>query len=142
MRIAALALVFAAVGLTGCGGEDDDGGGADMAMGEGGGVPAEFADLSNPFNGDADARTAGQAIYDMACAVCHGADGTGGPQFNPAASDFTIDQSVWTDGYLFWRVRSGPEGGPSGSIMPAYSGSQSEDQSWQVITYIRSLGAQ
>lgn len=116
-------------------------GGAGGAGGAGDGVPAEFADLSNPFDGDADAASAGQAIYDGTCASCHGADGTGGPQFSPAATDFTIDQSAWTDGRLFWRIRTGAASGPTGSIMPAYDSTQSEDETWQVITYLRTLGS-
>jgi mono/diheme cytochrome c family protein len=148
-RIAALALIFAAAGaLSGCGGDEDDMADmADMAVGEGGAgggdsnVPAEFADLSNPLNDDADALTAGREIYDGACAACHGITGTGGPQFNPASTDFTVDQSAWTDGYLFWRTRTGAASGPAGSIMPAYDGTQSEDETWQVITYLRSFGS-
>ena len=135
LAIAALALA-PTLGLSGCGGDEDDGGGdAEVS----GGIPAEFADLSNPFNGDADAAAAGEAIY-AACAACHGADGAGGPQFNPPATDFTVTQSTWTDGYLFWRIRTGAATGPAGSVMPAYP-AQSEDETWQVITYLRSFGS-
>lgn len=145
-----MALVFAAAGtLSGCGGDDDDAGGAaDMAMGAGGaggagdGVPAEFADLSNPFDGDADAIAAGAMMYPQ-CAACHGATGEGSMAFMPPATDFTINQSAWTDGYLFWRVRTGAMSGPDGSVMTAYPESAlSDDQLWQVISYVRTFGAE
>lgn len=142
--IVVFAMALAIGGLSGCGGDDDDA--ADMAMGaggEGGGgddIPAEFADLSNPFNGDADALAAGQTLYG-ACAGCHGSDGAGSPAFVPPATDFTGDQSAWTDGYLFWRIRTGAASGPAGSVMPAYEASQTEDETWQVITYLRSFGS-
>lgn len=149
-----LVLLMAAGGAVACddGGGTDDG--ADMMMGgeggeggaggEGGGgddsVPAEFRDLTNPLAGDADAEAAGQTLYTGTCDVCHQADGTGG-LFDPPSTDFTIDQSAWSDGYLFWRISAGPDGGPDGTTMPAYDGQYDENQIWQLVTYIRSFGS-
>lgn len=130
-------------GVIACDDAEDDNNAADMstgAGGEGGGggdLPAEYRDLTNPLAGDADAAAAGQGTYDGTCATCHGADGTGGPQFMPAATDFTTGQNA-VDGYYFYRIREGAEGGPDGSIMPAYA-DFSDDEVWQLITYIRSF---
>ena len=136
-----LALLLA-LGAVACDDGGDDGGADMMTAGAGGGgddsVPAEYRDLTNPLAGDADAATAGQAQYDGTCATCHGADGTGGPQFMPAATDFTQDQSGATDGYYFYRIREGADGGPDGSIMPAYD-AYSDDEVWQLITYLRTF---
>lgn len=144
-----LALLLA-LGSVACDDGGDDGG-ADMrtgaggeggAGGAGGGgddtVPAEFRDLTNPFAGDADAAAAGQTLYSGSCAVCHLADGTGG-LFDPASTDFTADQTGKSDGYYFWRISNGAEGGPDGTTMTAYAAQYTEDQIWQLVTFLRSL---
>lgn len=103
-------------------------------------VPEPFRDTVNPFGDDPAAVTAGQGIWGQ-CAACHGPMGEGGPAFNPPATAFDGDTSVYADDYLFWRIRTGGMTGPSGSVMPAYNASQlSDDQVWQVISYLRSLG--
>ncbi|MEZ4474616.1 MAG: Rieske 2Fe-2S domain-containing protein [bacterium] len=105
--------------------------------GEPGVVPPEFADLVNPFAGDPAAVTAGETLYQQ-CVACHGAQGEGNTAFMPPASAFNVDQSEWTDGYLFWRIRTGAVGGPPGSVMGAYPGI-SDDDTWRIITFLRSL---
>lgn len=102
-------------------------------------VPEPFRDTTNPFAGDADAVAAGETIWGQ-CAGCHGTSGEGsGPPINGPA--FDGDTSSYADDYLFWRIRTGGATGPDGSLMPAYPESQlSDDEVWQVITYLRSLG--
>ena len=47
---------------------------------------------------------------------------------------------VYTDGYMFWRVRTGNLTGPANSTMEPYDTKMlSDEQVWQVITYLRSL---
>jgi mono/diheme cytochrome c family protein len=102
-------------------------------------VPSEYADLTNPFADDADAIVQGETVYAQ-CAGCHGANGEGTAISDPPPTAFNLDQSAWSDGYLFWRLREGGASGPSGSIMPAYpESSLSDDQVWQVISYLCSL---
>ena len=119
-------------------------GGAEMGGAEMGGqpvldVPAEYADLTNPFADDAEAIAQGEVVYAQ-CAGCHGSNGEGTQISDPPPTAFDVDQSNWSDGYLFWRLREGGASGPSGSIMPAYpESSLSDDQVWQVISYLRSL---
>lgn len=126
-------------GRAGAGGGGAGGGGA----GGGGGVevPAAYRDLTNPFAGNATALAAGQARYADACSGCHGANGEGNAAFPmPQPSAFTVDQSGWTDGYLFWRLKEGAAGGPPGTIMSAYGETYTDDELWELVTYIRSLG--
>lgn len=108
-------------------------------------TPPEYADLTNPLEGDAAAIAAGEQIYETSCAVCHGEEGRGdGPSAagaDPAPADFTDSamMSNMTDGYMFWRITEGGQMEPFNSIMPPWKDVLSEDERWQVIAYIRSL---
>jgi mono/diheme cytochrome c family protein len=108
-------------------------------------VPHEFEDLTNPFAGDAAAIAAGQAIFETSCAVCHGpqgkGDGPGSAELNPKPADLSDSQmmSDLTDGYLFWRVSEGGQMEPFNSAMPPWKAALSEEQRWQVISFIRSF---
>lgn len=44
-----------------------------------------------------------------------------------------------SDGYLFWRVSKGGVIDPFNSAMPAWESALTEDQRWEVISYIRTL---
>lgn len=101
-------------------------------------VPAPFTDLTNPFDGDADAVAAGETVYGQ-CAGCHGSMGEGSDIFMPPAPSAGTINGLQDD-YLFWRIRTGGMTGPDGSAMPAYPEDQlSDDEVWQVISYFRSL---
>lgn len=109
-------------------------------------IPDEYANLSNPFAADdADAIAAGEALYARnACGSCHGdtggGDGPSGMSQDPKPSAFAADQSAWSDGYLFWRIRTGSASGPTGSTMPVYgTRSISDDDTWRIVSYLRSL---
>ncbi len=107
--------------------------------------PEEFADLTNPFAGDADALAAGQAIFETNCVTCHGTeghgDGPGATGLDPKPADLGDHEmmEMMSDGYLFWRVSKGGAGDPFNSAMPVWENTLSEDQRWQVITYVRSF---
>ncbi len=105
-------------------------------------VPEEFRDLTSPYAAyDTEALAAGEALW-VQCGSCHGPMGEGNQNFpDPKPTAFNGNNSGYSDGYLFWRLRTGGMTGPEGSIMPAYSPEQmSDDQIWQVLTYLRSLG--
>ncbi|MGK0358921.1 MAG: nitrite reductase/ring-hydroxylating ferredoxin subunit [Bradymonadia bacterium] len=102
-------------------------------------VPESYRGLTNPFDGDADAITAGETVYGQ-CAGCHGSEGEGSEAFMPPATAFNGDNSVYADDYLFWRIRTGGMSGPEGSVMGAYpESSLPDDQVWQIISYLRSI---
>jgi mono/diheme cytochrome c family protein len=108
-------------------------------------APDEFASLTNPFAGDAEAVAAGKVIFETSCAVCHGPEGKGdGPAAEaldpkPATLADRIMMNTLSDGYLFWRVSKGGMMEPFNSAMPAWESGLTEDQRWQVISYVRSL---
>jgi mono/diheme cytochrome c family protein len=94
-----------------------------------------YVTQTNPFEwGQADAVSAGLALY-ASCAGCHGEDGSGGA---PGAPDFT---SPVFQGNL--RSNSGEilcslaEGL---NAMPGWKEALSEEQMWQLLTYIGNLG--
>jgi mono/diheme cytochrome c family protein len=105
--------------------------------------PAEFAGLTNPHEGDAQAASAGQQLYDANCASCHGATGQGdGPaaaSLDPAPDDLRISAREAGDDYLHWRIAKGGNFAPFNSSMPAWEGILSDDQIWQLVTYINTF---
>ena len=107
--------------------------------------PAEFAALTNPFSGDADALTKGNEIYESKCVECHGPEGEGdGPKstnINPKPAnlgDSTMMADL-SDGYLFWRVTKGGAMEPFNLAMKAWEMALTEEQHWQVISYVRTF---
>lgn len=111
-------------------------------------APNDFAALENPFSGDASALEAGKVIFETNCAACHGISGQGdGPAaagLNPAPANLSDGDMIGmlSDGYLFWRVSKGGMMEPFNSMMPAWENVLSEDQRWQAISYVRSLGGE
>lgn len=108
-------------------------------------APAEFASLTNPFGGDHEAIEAGEEIFQANCAACHGPEGQGdGPaaetlEPKPATLADGMMMDMLSDGYLFWRVSRGGQMAPFNSAMPAWETGLSEEQRWQVISYVRTL---
>jgi mono/diheme cytochrome c family protein len=106
-------------------------------------APSEFTNLTNPFAGDHEAAEAGAEIYEVNCATCHGAEGKGdGPAAvgldpQPASLADAHMMEEMNDGVLFWRVSEGGMMEPFNSVMPAWKDTLSEDEIWQVITYVR-----
>ena len=95
-------------------------------------APAEAKAQTNPYAGQAGATRAGQSVYSQNCAVCHGATGDGTGNVPPLVHGPA--QSA-TDGEVFWYITRGDidNGMPSWARLP-------EEQRWQVVSYIKSLG--
>jgi mono/diheme cytochrome c family protein len=119
------------------------------ACGSGGGdtsetaqVPADYAGKTNPHAGDAAVADQGAALYSTNCASCHGDSGKGdtpaGQALDPKAADLTADGDQ-ADDFVYWRIAEGGLVDPFNSSMPAWKNLLSEDEIWQVITYIRTL---
>ena len=72
----------------------------------------------------------GELIFTSTCALCHGHAGSGG-QGRPLAKR-SFDPDRW-----FTTISKGRTRGSN--RMPAYDNSLSEEQRWQVITYLQSL---
>jgi mono/diheme cytochrome c family protein len=143
-----LALVAAsALALAACG----TGSGATEAPGSSDGQgferpqpPPEYAGMSNPHADDAAAIAAGEMLYQTNCASCHGEKGRGdGPAaaaLDPKPQDLAANQPHLSDAYMVWRISEGGLMQPFNSSMPAWKSIFSQDEIWQMISYIRTLG--
>jgi len=106
--------------------------------------PTSFHVPTVPFSDVAIAR--GGAVYAQQCVACHGAAGNGqGP--------LAARQAVWppnftgpllwrrSDGDLFWAIQHGVRT-PSGELtMAGFGDTLSATQAWEVLHYLRALGA-
>ncbi|MEW5986212.1 MAG: cytochrome c [Chloroflexota bacterium] len=117
-----------------------------------GGREIDLLTAVNPFrnaNGepDSNALAAGRVIYSQRCIFCHGdaLDGNGlfADALKPRPANFTDPGTIaqLQESYLFWRIAKGgpglpPEGKGWNSAMPAWEGTLSEDEIWQVILYL------
>jgi glucose/arabinose dehydrogenase/mono/diheme cytochrome c family protein len=96
------------------------------------GAPGSAEQTKNPYAGKRTAAQAGANLFARHCAACHGptAAGTGGM---PALATGPAQSAP--DGAIFWFITQGdPNNG-----MPSWS-SLSEQQRWQLITYLKALG--
>lgn len=83
----------------------------------------------------------GRAIYVNTCIRCHGIDGTGalGIKLVPPPADLTsLAVQSRLDGTLFRRIH---EGKPN-TAMGAWKHSLSDEEIWDVLTYVRTLGVE
>ena|SRR3990172_2543569 len=125
-------LVLIALTLTACGGGGDAEAVATLAP-----VPSEFAGKTNPLG--ADAAAAGATAFKVNCEACHGpqghGDGPAGVALDPAPKNLGELQTIAGDDYLFWRISTGKEG----TSMVAWKGVLTDEQIWQVVSFIRTL---
>ena len=104
-----------------------------MAQGE---PPAPYAGLKNPFPWtDSSAQAAGLSAYKQSCLGCHGISGDNLAAFDFSKADFAQGLKARPDFY-FWVLSEGR----MDKGMPAFK-SLSEQQRWQVLTYLGSLAA-
>lgn len=96
---------------------------------------AEYLTQTNPFDwNDPAAIAAGKLIYDQVCAVCHGADGSGGL---PGTPDFTNPETAAdlraNSGEKLCIVAEGQES------MPGWKETLNDEQMWEVLTYLNAF---
>lgn len=111
-------------------------------------APEEFATLENPLVEDHEAIETGEELFQAYCASCHGPEGQGdGPAAEaldpkPATLADSMMMNELSDGYLFWRVSLGGQMEPFNSAMPAWEAALSEEQRWQIVSFVRTLAAE
>lgn len=108
--------------------------------------PSDYAALKNPYaTSDAVAVDAGQTLYKTNCTSCHGEVGKGdGPATSaliPKPANLADHMGAFSDGYLYWRISAGGQMPPFNSAMPAWKDIFTEEQIWQIITYMRTFGS-
>lgn len=97
-------------------------------------IPEQYRALQNPFAAsDQAAVAAGQVIAHKRCISCHAADLKGKDLGGTRSADLTRSAGERTDQFLMWAVSEG-----SGKGMPAWKNGLSEEERWQVVTFIRS----
>ncbi len=97
--------------------------------------PPPYAGLKNPFPwSDTSAQQAGKEIYQRSCLGCHGINGDNLVEFDFSAADYSQSLEESPD-YYFWIISEGR----LDRGMPPYKSSLSEEQQWQVLTYLQSL---
>ena len=106
-----------------------------------GGNP-DAAKVKNPVPITAASIEAGKALYARNCRFCHGDEGKGDGKMAPKDSHpADLTDAKWdrgsTDGEIFAVIQSGA--GPKFE-MKGFKGRMTDEQIWQVIDYVRSLG--
>lgn len=134
--VLAVILILSAILLSACGG-----GGSTKSTSTRPDVPSTYSGKTNPVAGKTDASDAGKVVFDTNCASCHGAtgagDGAAAAALDPKPANLDKAVAEVSDAYLFWRISEGGSSAPFNSSMPAWKGILSENDIWNVITYIQ-----
>ncbi len=100
-------------------------------------APGDLA--TNPIRLDLESAARGSSLYLANCASCHGADGSGnGPTaagLLPAPDALSPIIKSSSDGELAHVISTGV----SGTAMPAFATSLSENDRWDLVNYLRTL---
>jgi mono/diheme cytochrome c family protein len=106
----------------------------------------EAEKLVNPMERTPASIKAGGAVYAKACANCHGPYGLANTKLAQGMAAYgarpsNLTDAEWihgsTDGEIFAVIRDGV--GPD-FHMPTFGGTLSDDEMWQLVVYIRSIG--
>lgn len=106
------------------------------------GIPEEYAGLTNPIEPNEESLARGKKNYLAFCVSCHGETGMGegslGETLDPRPAPIALSSQMTSDAYWFWRVSEG--GAEFGSAMPGWKGPLSDENIWDLLNYVRSLG--
>jgi len=106
------------------------------------GGSAAARQLQNPVKSSPASIAAGQALYQKNCRVCHGPEAKGdGPGAPKDTHPSNLTDAKWdrgaSDGEIFAVLRDGA--GPEFK-MRGYKGRMPEQDMWNVVNYLRSVG--
>lgn len=105
------------------------------------GVPLEYRGSGNPYPQARMIIDAGGRLYELHCASCHGSKGSGDGEAGrdltppPAFLAYLIRRPEAVDEYLLWTISEG--GTQFGSEMPTFKETLTDQEIWQIITYMR-----
>lgn len=105
---------------------------------------AEAKKLKNPVASSPQSIAAGQATYQKMCRFCHGDKAEGNGKMAPKGSNPpNLTDAEWkfgdTDGEIFTVLLNGT---PPNFVMKGYKGKVPDQDLWNVVNYLRSLGPQ
>ena len=93
--------------------------------------------LTNPIAASPEVLRQGRTLFDMACAVCHGADGRSpgpvGKNFRMVPDLSAPDIQAYSDGLIYSVIREG------GFEMPGYADALSPAERWALVHFIRTF---
>lgn len=102
-------------------------------------IPPEAAKKVNPVKPTKKSIAAGKRVYEIDCAMCHGADGSGNTDLArsmkltmPDLRDAATMKSV-TDGGLFYVISKGH------SSMPNEDERAKPEEIWNLVNYVRTF---
>ena len=107
-------------------------------------VPEPYAGLTSPVTAeDEESFARGAEIFNTNCAVCHGETGMSDNEtaaaLDPSPPPVAHSSQMLGDDFLYWRISEG--GHEFETAMPSWDGTLDEEARWDVINYIRALGA-
>ena len=103
-------------------------------------IPEGAGSVESPIEFDSETTVRGKIKYGTFCTMCHGFEGKGGEEVTKnfevdPANLVSEDVKQRTDGELFFIISNGVNGTnmlPWGEVL-------SEDERWQIISYVRVL---
>ncbi len=104
-----------------------------------GAVAPAVGGRANPVLSTGESIALGRELYQQRCVGCHGIGGLGdGPDaatLNPPPAKLPLHVPLHGDGDIFAFI----EGGFPGTAMPAFRGTLTEEQMWNLVNYLRTL---
>jgi mono/diheme cytochrome c family protein len=104
-------------------------------------VPLTARFQRNPVPETAESIDAGRQLFQMNCAICHGARGLGdGPAaftLNPRPVNLQLHVPQHAEGEIYYWISEGV----AGTGMPAWKDKLTDEQRWQIVRYLQALAA-
>lgn len=102
-------------------------------------APASADSVKSPLVASPESIAKGEELYNMYCFSCHGdtgyGDGPAGGSLGIRPANFHDKKVInQKDGSLFWKLTNGK------GNMPPFKEALSEEQRWQLVTFLRELG--
>jgi len=104
-------------------------------------VPLTARFASNPVPDTKESWDAGRATYQKNCAICHGpqalGDGPAAFTLNPRPFNLQFHVPLHAPGEAYYWISNGV----AGTAMPAWKGTLSDTERWQLVRYLYALAA-